>query len=407
MRSSDVEGQVRAIGAVRGDGSATPDQIRQALRDVSGVRAWLASSEAALTKALAAQVSFPERDVADCTRGSLHDAIKTKERSDTLDRSSSLADALDRADITAGHVDEVTKTITSLDSDEQRSELIDRVDGGLLDVAAAATLAEWRRRLAMEAKAIRRDDGVERLERQRRATRLRTWTDGEGMVCLSGRFDPITGRRIIARLDATTQALFAEATPDTCPTDPVEKQRHLQGLALARLACGEAPAGRSGRPEYVVVVDSSSPDGAGGPAIDFGLPVEVPYRVVAEMAGDGNVHAVVVRNGVVLHAPGELDLGQTTRLANPAQRRALRALYRGCAIPGCGVRYDRCKLHHVTWWRRGGRTDLANLLPLCTHHHTKVHDAGWDLTLGPNRELTIRFPDGTVHNTGPPTRRAA
>lgn len=165
MRSGRVETQVRAIAAVRSDSAATPDQIREALRDVSGVRAWLASSEAALTKALASQVSFPERDVADCTRGSLHDAIKTKERSDTLDRSPSLADALDRADITAGHVDDVTKTITSLDSDDQRAELIDRVDG-------------------------------------------------EGMVCLSGRFDPITGRRIVARLDATTQALFAEATPD-------------------------------------------------------------------------------------------------------------------------------------------------------------------------------------------------
>lgn len=219
-----------------------------------------------------------------------------------------------------------------------------------------------------------------------------------------GRFDPITGRRIVARLDATTQALFAEATPDTCPTDPIEKQRHLQGLALARLACGEAP---TGRPEYVVVVDSSEPDGAGGPAVDFGLPVEVPYRVLAETAGDGGVHAVVVRHGVVLHAPGQLDLGRTTRLASPARRRALRALYRGCAVPGCGVRYDRCKLHHVTWWRHGGRTDIENLLPLCAHHHTKVHDAGWNLTLDPNRDLTIRFPDGTVQTTGPPTRRRA
>jgi len=361
---------VRAIAAVRGDGAATADQIRGALRDVSGVRAWLASSEAALTSALASQVSFPERDVADCTRGSLNDAIKTKARSDTLDRSSALADALDRADITAGHVDEVTKTISSLDNDDQRAELIGRVDGGLLDVATAATVAEWRRRLAMEAKAIRRDDGVARLERQRRATRVRTWTDGEGMVCLSGRFDPITGRRIVAQLDTTTQALFAEATPDTCPTDPIEKQRHLQGLALARLVCGDAPAGSSGRPEYVVVVDSSESDGAGGPAIDWGLPVEVPYRVVADMAGDGDVHAVVVRNGVVIHAPGELDLGRTTRLAGPAQRRALRALYRGCAIPGCSVRYDRCKLHHVRWWRHGGRTDLANLVPVRLSHES-------------------------------------
>jgi hypothetical protein len=109
----------------------------------------------------------------------------------------------------------------------------------------------------------------------------------------------------------------------------------------------------------------------------------------------------------VLHAPGNLNLGRSTRLANRAQRRALRGVYTSCAIPGCGVHYDRCKLHHVIWWRHGGRTDLDNLLPVCVRHHHKIHDAGWNITLGPNRELTIRFPDGTAQSTGPPTIRAA
>jgi hypothetical protein len=247
---------------------------------------------------------------------------------------------------------------------------------------------------------------LDRLERQRRDTTLRTWTDGEGMICLSGRFDPVTGRTLIGRLDAAVEALFAEQTPDTCPTDPIAKQRHLQALALARLVAGDAPT-RSGRPEYVVVIDSSQADGAGGPTVDWGIPIEVPHRVLADMMSNGSVHAVVVRNGVVIHAPGELDLGRTTRLANRAQRRALRALYATCAIPGCRVRYDRCKLHHIIWWRNGGRTDLANLLPVCAQHHSKIHDSGWDISLAANRELTIHFPDGTIHNTGPPKRTAA
>jgi len=166
-------------------------------------------------------------------------------------------------------------------------------------------------------------------------------------------------------------------------------------------------SGGAGRPEYLVVVDSSQSDGAGGPVVDWGIPVDVPHRVLAEMMGDGFVETVVLRNGVVVHAPGRLDLGRTTRLANRAQRRALRALYSTCAIPGCEVRYDRCKVHHVEWWRHGGRTDLDNLLPVCTKHHTKIHDGGWVVELGASRELTIRFPDGTIHNTGPPSRRAA
>jgi hypothetical protein len=107
---------------------------------------------------------------------------------------------------------------------------------------------------------------------------------------------------------------------------------------------------------------------------------------------------------VVVHAPGRLDLGRATRLANQAQRRVLRGLYPTCAIPGCPARFDRCKLHHVIWWEHGGATDLANLLPLCVGHHHKVHDDGWRLTLNPDRKLTIVLPDGSRQTTGPPRR---
>lgn len=36
-----------------------------------------------------------------------------------------------------------------------------------------------------------------------------------------------------------------------------------------------------------------------------------------------------------------------------------------------------------------------------------VHTASWAVTLGPNRQMTLTLPDGTVHNTGPPSRKAA
>jgi hypothetical protein len=398
--------RVRQVAGTRADASVGRVELESAMRSIGQLQSWLAGSHAAITSRLAEQVSFPEQSIAECTRGTTRDAIKDKERADLLGSAPGLADALDDARVTAGHVDAVTKATKGLEGD-QRQELIDRVEAGLLDVAEAATVEEFRRRLALEVKHIQRDDGVDRFERQRRATRLRSWTDGEGMWCISGRFDPVTGVRLSARLDAAANALFAESPPGTCPSDPVEKQRHLAALALAELIDGNGGGARPGRPEYVVVVDSSQGDGAGGPVVDWGVPVEVPYRVLAGMVDDGDVHAVVVRNGVVLHALGELCLGRSTRLASRAQRRALRALYSTCAIPGCSVRYDRCKLHHVTWWRHGGGTDLDNLLPVCAGHHTKIHDHGWVVTLGDHRELTIQFPDGTVRNTGPPSRKAA
>jgi hypothetical protein len=407
MKTKAVVERVQHVSSVRADTAADRAAIENALRDVSALQSWLAGNKAALTSRLAELVPFPEKALADCTRGSTRDAIKDKERADTLGAAPSLADALDDARVTSEHVDAFTKATKGLEG-EQRDELFDRLDTkGLLDVAAVASVEDWRRRLALEVKGIQADDGIDRLERQKRNVRVRTWTDNEGMWNISGRFDPVTGVKLSAKLDAAVNALFAEQTPDTCPSDPIEKQRHLAGLALAALIDGSGTGARSGRPEFIAVVDTSHNDGAGGPVVDWGIPVEVPHRVLADLMHDGVVHTVIVRNGVVLHAPGNLDLGRSTRLASPAQRRALRALYATCAIPGCSVRYERCKLHHILWWRNGGRTDLANLLPVCARHHTKIHDGGWDIELGPNRQLTIRFPDGTIHNTGPPKRAAA
>ena len=253
--------------------------------------------------------------------------------------------------------------------------------------------------------------------RQRRATCLSVWTDGDGMLNLRGRFDPLLALGLSSRLDAAVATRFAEQTPEFCPTDPVEKNRFLAAHALCGLVTGADRGGdgscrdgscrdgrpRVGRPEYVAVIDADAPYRV-GPVVEWSIPVELPARVIAQLTGDSDVVGVVVRNGVVLYAPGELNLGRTTRLASRAQRRALRALYSTCAIPGCSVGYDRCKLHHVIWWRNGGRTDLDNLVPCCSRHHSNIHNDGWTIHLGPNRQLTLRLPDGTIHNTGPPTR---
>jgi hypothetical protein len=222
----------------------------------------------------------------------------------------------------------------------------------------------------------------------------------------------VTGVRLASRLDAAVETLFSESMPTTCPGDPIEKQHHLRALALTRLVEGPAGGVARGRTEILAVIDVG-PLGTADDSVrhdrhvEWAIPVEIPARILADLAGTADVTAVVVCNGVVLHAPGALDLGRTSRVANRAQRRALRGLYATCGIPGCAVHYDRCQLHHVVWWRHGGRTDLANLIPLCTHHHHRVHDDGWQLTLGPNRELTVTFPDGSIRNTGPPSRRAA
>ncbi len=410
MTPQSVGERAANVAAVRAKASAGKGHITTALVDVRAIRAWADAAEAGLVNQLSKVDSFPESTIAETNSCSVGAASKTKERSDTLAATPSFADALTGGAITSGHVDAVTRASKKLDDNNQRQQFLERVDD-LAGVAEAATIEQFGKRLDLEVKKMQSDDGEERLVRQKRNTRLSTWVDVDGMWNVRGRFDPVTGVKLHAQLDATVQALFAQETPEHCPADPIEKQKFLAAHAFAHLVdSGGAGSSRStrssSRPEFVAVIDADAPIGA-GPAVEFSIPVEIPARVLAELASDAEVIGVVVRNGVVLHAPGEMNLGRSTRLASKDQRRALRALYATCSIPGCSTSYDRCKLHHIRWWRHGGRTDLDNLVPVCAVHHAKIHHDNWVVELGPNRELTLTLPDRSVRSTGPPSRRAA
>jgi hypothetical protein len=403
MDVAAVVERVERLSAVDADVDAVVAELESALLAARELTGWVDARQASLVARLSSQVSFPESTIAHVAKTSVGQASKVVERSDTLIKAPHLAERLGDGAITAGHVDAVTRCSKQLDG-PRRQELLDRVDR-LADVASCATVDEFARRVQLEARKLLADDGIDRLEQQRRNTRLSTWVDRDGMWNLRGRFDPVTGVELDAGIARAVESLFAEPVPQHCPSDPIEKPRFLAAHALARLVQGGA-AGARGRAAYVVVVDADAA-GQPGPVAEFAIPVEIPARVLAQLVGEADVSTVVVRNGVVLYAPGELNLGRTTRLANRAQRRALRGLYRHCAIPGCTVAYDRCKLHHIVWWRNEGRTDLDNLLPVCSVHHASIHNDDWHIELGPNRELTLRLPDGSIRTTGPPTRRTA
>jgi hypothetical protein len=46
-------------------------------------------------------------------------------------------------------------------------------------------------------------------------------------------------------------------------------------------------------------------------------------------------------------------------------------------------------------WAIGGRTQLQNLILLCRHHHTLVHEGGYHITLDPDTgNVHAAYPDG-------------
>jgi len=82
-----------------------------------------------------------------------------------------------------------------------------------------------------------------------------------------------------------------------------------------------------------------------------------------------------------------LDLGRSRRLFNAAQRKALRLRDRQCRGEGCTVPATWCEAHHLTAWTGGGKTDLADGVLLCTHHHHRAHDPAYTTERLPNGDL--------------------
>lgn len=399
METGDVQVLVARVAGI--PDHADRATLASGLADLERLAAWCEAHRLRLANRLAPLAPFPEAAIADATRTSPRQARRLLDRAATADDAPTFADALANGTVTAEHLDALGNALRRLDTSDQQAALTAQAQR-LRIVAEATTPDEFTRHLRAEVRRLQTDHGMRQLERQRRNTRLRTFVDRtDGMWCLTGRFDPATGLHLDARLRAMVDQLFTDAEPESCPTDPGEKQDHLRALALVALIDGGAPA--PGRPEIIVVIDPTSPEPDGTPRTDWGLPVELPWPHLANLYPEATVHPVVVAHGVVIHAPGTLNLGRTTRLANRAQRRALRALYPTCAIPDCDVRFDRCKIHHVIWWERGGPTDLDNLLPVCEHHHQAIH-GGWQLALSPDRTLTLTYPDHTTRSCGPPSR---
>ena len=132
---------------------------------------------------------------------------------------------------------------------------------------------------------------------------------------------------------------------------------------------------------------------------ELGDGTEIPVETARRLACNADIiPAVLGGDGITL------DVGQAQRQATPAQRRALRAMYRTCGIDGCDMSFDQCEIHHVLEWiKQRGPTDLANLIPLCCRHHHLAHEGRWRLELDPtSRELEVWLPNGSLHQRSSP-----
>ncbi len=384
--------------------SPTLDDLRLAVSEVTQLENVLAAIKTRLMDDLNAKSAVGQDVYAKAARISLGQSDQVVKRARFLKKVTPVADAFEDGDLSSGHVEAFAATYRQAKPAVQTA-LADQANQ-LVEYGRTATSEEFRKRVVAVARdAEEAEDAEERLVRQKRATRLKLWLDPEsGMGRLSGWFDPETYRLLHARVMSETEARFHDLAPEHCPDDAIERQQFLRAQALVALVTGDATSAAGG-PAQVIVVHHRGND----IEIDWGvegldLPDSALDRILATHA---RIYDIVVRNGDILSAPGEMNVGRDSRLANRAQRRALAAVHPTCCYPGCAVRYWQTKLHHIRYWRNGGRTDLDNLVPLCAHHHAKVHAENINVRLLAGRRVEFIYADDHTHySTGPPQARA-
>jgi hypothetical protein len=256
-------------------------------------------------------------------------------------------------------------------------------------------LIAWAQRVSTSAVRRRADLAVRRaIEETRDADRQRflTWWYSEdgARFGLEGELPAAEGAVVAKAIDRLAERIPMMPGEE----DPVHASARKADALVTMCAAGIADDPDTDRATVVVHVRDGASPFAGGAADIEGGPVidpETGERLRCESRTQTVVEA----------ASGEaLALGRMSRFPSPAMLRQLRYRDGGCTFPGCGsTRF--AKAHHIAWWRDGGRTDLDNLVLVCSFHHKLVHEHGWRIV---RRDGVVEWfdPGGTVYVPGPP-----
>ena len=222
----------------------------------------------------------------------------------------------------------------------------------------------------------------------RDARYLRLTPLGDGMTRLSGLLDPESAAIVAAAYDgATSPRRGGPRFVDPAEVDRAERlardERTTEQIAvdsfveLIRIGATAAPdVVGAQRPAVRVLVTDRDLARRAGYALIEGQSTPISIATVEREICD--------RGAVPIHFDTDgqvVNIGRDQRLFTPRQRIGLAARDGGCRFPGCDRPPSWCEAHHINeWFRDHGRTDIADGILLCRHHHLLIHDNGWRVT---------------------------
>jgi hypothetical protein len=207
-------------------------------------------------------------------------------------------------------------------------------------------------------------------------TFLRVRRRGDGTTDIHARLADAVAARLMTNLHAYTSPRQPAQRPphEPAPVDrrPYERKLgHALGSLLEHLDPHRLPLHGGDATTVVVTVpldDLQDGLGAAGLARVGDEPL-TPSQARRLACTAKIIPAVLGRKSEAL------DLGRSSRLFSPAQRKALALKHPTCVAAGCTIPAPWCEAHHAGQpWSRGGRTNLTDGVLLCSHHHHRAHD---------------------------------
>ena len=238
-----------------------------------------------------------------------------------------------------------------------------------LDAAGIAD-REQERRDARSLKLFKKADGMGRL----------VWDmDPETFVQVAETYDQLTsprrgGPRFVSAEGSREKDRVTRIAEDPRTTEQIASDGFLQLLGIASDTAPTALIGLR-RPAVRVLVTAEALRDRDGHGRVEGCDAPVSIETVERIAcAQGIVDITFTTDGQ------PLDVGREQRLYTRRQRIALAARDGGCRWPGCERPPAWTEAHHTKHWQRDdGRTDVADGILLCRHHHLLLHNNHWEI----------------------------
>ena len=385
----EVEAAAKRILAKVNDGSASCEEMREAMPALKSASAMITAAQTSAAASIAGRERHGDGGaevLATAARLPIGEARSQIKTAKTLQDLPAVRDAVESGRVTRANAKQLAAAVekAGVEAVESDSELLAK---------AGSMRPEQFRRVARRWTAEHEGDhGASEHARQRARRRLRMWDGDDGMVHLHGEFDAVTGKQVANRLRAKASRMH-DADKKNANGNGTYRRSIDQCMAdaLDYLTAANSTPG-TGRPFADIRVVANVDDDTGKLIAELPDGTRLPPEVLDTLTSNAKL------TGLIYDRCGKPIWRTESRpAATKAQRQILNARWGGCFH--CGAHFAICQPHHIEPVSRGGPTKLDNLVPACWDCHNRIHRDNWQIRKSPDGNHTLHPPERA--NYGP------